>query len=115
MRCPKGLRIVAPSEWMAGRLREQELNKFSITTIPNGIDLNHFRPVASNRTKFGLPEGRPVILHVAYAGAWEINPRKGLRHLAEAFVNHIAPRFPSAVLAVAGEAYVPNIYLRNIA
>ncbi|HEY8461906.1 MAG TPA: glycosyltransferase family 4 protein, partial [Blastocatellia bacterium] len=40
--------------------------------------------------------------------AWSINHRKGLRHLAEAFVNYIAPRFPSAVLAVAGEAYVPN-------
>jgi glycosyltransferase involved in cell wall biosynthesis len=107
-RCPKGLRVVAPSEWMAGRLREQEVNKFSITTIPNGIDLNHFRPVASNRSRFGLPEGSPVILHVAYAGAWSINHRKGLRHLAEAFVNYVAPRFPSAALAVAGEAYVPN-------
>jgi glycosyltransferase involved in cell wall biosynthesis len=109
LRCPKGVRIVAPSEWMASRLREQELSKFSITTIPYGIDLDRFRPMASNRPKFGLPEGSIVILHVAYSKAWNINYRKGLRHLAEAFVNHIVPRFPSAVLAVAGEAYVPNI------
>ena len=95
---------------MAGRLREQELSRFSITTIPNGVDLDRFRPMPSNRRKFGLPEESVVILHVAHhVGPWNINHRKGLRYLAEAFVKYIVPRYPSAVLAVAGEGYIPNI------
>jgi hypothetical protein len=41
----------------------------------------------SNRRKFGLPEESVVILHVAHhVGPWNINHRKGLRYLAEAFV-----------------------------
>jgi len=34
--------------------------------------------------------------------------RKGLADLAEAFVSHVVPAMPEAILAVAGESFVPN-------
>ena len=108
-RCQSGMKVVAPSEWMAGRLRERELRRFQIVTIPNGVDLERFRPLPSARARFGLPEEGIVLLHAAFhTGSWAINERKGLQVLADAFVNFVKPRFPSAVLAVAGERVVPN-------
>ncbi|HVT88759.1 MAG TPA: glycosyltransferase family 4 protein [Tepidisphaeraceae bacterium] len=94
---------------MANRLREQELKRFKVRTVRNGIDATLFSPCESDRRKFGLPLDVPVILHSAWrAGDWEINHRKGLMHLSEAFVKHVLPRFPHAVLAVAGESIAPN-------
>src|SRR5262249_15436514 len=108
-RCARDLTIVAPSKWMAHRLAEQELRRFSIRTIPNGIDLEKFSPGPASRERFGLPPDVPVILHIA-AGEkhWIVNDRKGLPYLAEAFIETVVPRFPSAILAVAGERLVPN-------
>jgi glycosyltransferase involved in cell wall biosynthesis len=108
-RCAADLTIVTPSKWMGRRLQQQELKRFRFQHIPNGIDLSRFRPAAGNRAKFGLPENRFVLLHLAWhAGDWSINDRKGLRYLAAAFEKIIAPRFPDCVLAVAGESFVPN-------
>jgi glycosyltransferase involved in cell wall biosynthesis len=108
-RCAANLTIVAPSKWMADRLANQELRRFSIRTIPNGIDLEKFSPGPAVRERFGLPPDVPVLLHIA-AGEkqWVVNDRKGLPYLAEAFIESVLPRFPSAVLAVAGERLVPN-------
>lgn len=101
--------VVTPSEWMASRLKNQELKRFRFVTIPNGIDLERFRPLSSDRAKYNLPTDAIVLLHLAWhAGPWAINHRKGLQYLAEAFVKYVVPHFPSAVLAVAGESFAPN-------
>jgi len=101
--------IACPSLWMAARLRKRELARFQIVHIPNGIDLDAFKPLPPDRARFGLPERGNILLHMAWhAGEWTINERKGMRFLGEAFINHILPRFPDTYLAVAGESFAPN-------
>jgi len=108
-RCAGDMVVAAPSRWMAAHLRKRELKRFQIVHIPNGIDLDTFKPLPPNRAKFGLPERGNILLHMAWhAGEWTINERKGMRYLGEAFINHILPRFPDTYLAVAGESFAPN-------
>jgi glycosyltransferase involved in cell wall biosynthesis len=108
-RCASNMRVVAPSQWMMDRLKAQELNRFDLQCIPYGIDLNHFKRLENSRAEFALPEDRPIILFSAwYETPRAVGIRKGLADLAVAFLEHILPVMPSAVLAVAGESFVPN-------
>jgi glycosyltransferase involved in cell wall biosynthesis len=62
------LTIVAPSRWIEGLARESPLlSRFPVRRIPNGIDLERFRPVerAEARTRLGLPPDGPVVLFSA--------------------------------------------------
>lgn len=62
------LTIVAPSRWIESLARESPLlSRFPIRRIPNGIDLERFRPVdrAEARTRLGLPTQGPVLLFSA--------------------------------------------------
>jgi glycosyltransferase involved in cell wall biosynthesis len=62
------LTIVAPSRWIEGLARESPLlSRFPVRRIPNGIDLERFRPVerAEARTRLGLPADGPVVLFSA--------------------------------------------------
>jgi glycosyltransferase involved in cell wall biosynthesis len=107
--CAKDMVLVCPSRWMANRLREQELSKFRTVHIPNGINVDHFKILPANRARFGLPEKGTILLHLAWhAGQRAINERKGLPILGDAFINHVAPRYPDTYLAVAGESFAPN-------
>ena len=108
LHCRGDMQIVSPSQWLADRMKKQELKRFRIHAIPNGVDLHHFKPQIAERHRFGLPQDANILLHVAWHLGWQVNERKGLPILAEAFINHIAPRFPKAILAVAGENFVPN-------
>jgi glycosyltransferase involved in cell wall biosynthesis len=108
LRCRGDMQIVSPSQWLADRMKKQELKRFRIHAIPNGVDLQHFKPKVAERPRFGLPEDAIILLHVAWHLGWQVNERKGMPILAAAFINHIAPRFPKAILAVAGENFVPN-------
>lgn len=108
LRCRSDMQVVSPSRWLAARLRQQELRRFQIHTIPNGVDLQHFKPRDPDRERFGLPRDATILLHVAWHLGWQVNDRKGLPLLAEAFIQHIAPQYPNAILAVAGENFVPN-------
>jgi len=60
--------VVAPSEWMAGEVRRSRIfGRFETRVIPNGIDLDVYRPVdrAAVRQRLGFaPEDR-VVLFVA--------------------------------------------------
>ena len=108
-RCASNLRILCPSRWLLNRLAEHELRRFELHHIPYGIDLNHFRRRADTRTSFGLADDMPVILFASsYESRRGVNSRKGLPDLAEAFEKYVAPRLPSAILAVAGDAFAPN-------
>lgn len=108
LRCRRDMRLVSPSRWMAERLGQQELRRFQIHTIPNGVDLQHFKHRDPDRERFGLPRDATVLLHVAWHLGWQVNEKKGLPVFAEAFINHILPQYPKAILAVAGENFAPN-------
>jgi glycosyltransferase involved in cell wall biosynthesis len=108
-RCPDSMQVVAPSRWMLGRLEAQELSRFGLRHIPYGIDLDHFKNISNSREEFGLPTDRPIILFSAwYETSRNVGVRKGLADLAEAFLTQVIPVMPDAVLAVAGESFVPN-------
>lgn len=108
-RCASSMRIVAPSRWMMDRLKAQELRRFQVRHIPYGIDLDQFSKTGASRASFGLPSDVPVILFSAwYESRRSIGRRKGLADLAEAFTEHVVRKHPEAILAVAGESFVPN-------
>jgi len=73
----ENLRIVTPSEWLANLVRQSYLNKYKVSVINNGIDLDIFKPTESTfRKKYNL-ENKKVILGVA--NIW--GERKGLNDL----------------------------------
>lgn len=75
----QNMTFVTPSEWLAGLVRESFLGKYSVKAIPNGIDLEAFKPTESNfREKYGL-QNKIVVLGVATA--W--SESKGLNEFKE--------------------------------
>jgi glycosyltransferase involved in cell wall biosynthesis len=67
--------IVTPSKWLANLVRQSYLKDYPIKVIYNGIDLEVFRPVPTEKIKekYGF-DNRPIVLGVAN----EWTPRKGL-------------------------------------
>jgi glycosyltransferase involved in cell wall biosynthesis len=58
-------KIVTCSNWLAGIVKKSFLLKdFPVTTIPNTLDINLFKPIEKNvaRSKFSLPEDKLLIL-----------------------------------------------------
>ena len=75
----KNMTLVTPSKWLANEVKQSFLGKYPIKVIPNGIDLNFFKPTPSDfREKNGLV-GKKVILGVA--SAWDF--KKGLNDFVE--------------------------------
>lgn len=61
----KRMTIVTPSEWLAGIVRKSFLNRYEVRLIPNGIDLNVFKPTPSDfRERYGL-ENKKIVLAVS--------------------------------------------------
>ncbi len=70
----KNMTIVTPSQWLADLTGQSFLNKYPVSVINNGIDINIFKPAAGDfREKNGL-ENKYVVLGVAFG--W--GKRKGL-------------------------------------
>lgn len=70
--------IVTPSRWLAEETRKSFLKCYPVVPIPNGIDLNVFlKKTGINRMKFGIPEGKKVLLAVSFV--W--NKEKGFDDL----------------------------------
>ncbi len=68
------MKIVTPSRWLADLVKESFLGTYPVEVIPNGVDLDVFKPTDSDfREKYGLQD-KKVVLGVA--SAW--NERKGL-------------------------------------
>lgn len=60
--------IVTPSNWLAGIVKESFLKKYPVEIIPNGIDLETFRPLESNfREQYSLTNKKIVL---AVANVW---------------------------------------------
>lgn len=75
----KNITLVTPSEWLAGLVRQSFLSKYPVKSIPNGVDLDAFKPTKSNfREIYGL-QNKKVILGVATT--W--SEQKGLNEFKE--------------------------------
>jgi glycosyltransferase involved in cell wall biosynthesis len=62
------LTLVTPSRWLAGLVRKSPLlARFPVHVVPNGVDLEVFRPGAREALKsgLGLDPARPVLLWVS--------------------------------------------------
>lgn len=78
------LTIVAPSQWMADCARSSALFKnLRIETIPNGIDIQNYRPIPKviARDLLHLPQGKTIIL---FGAGTATDTRKGLHLLQPA-------------------------------
>lgn len=112
------LTLVAPSFWMKTRAQQSSLFRDkTIDIIPNGIDLNQYRPLdrQSTRSYLGLPKNKKLILFGA------INPlsdrRKGF-HLLNSAIKQFArtPTGKESELVIFGAskpAKQPNFSLRS--
>lgn len=78
------LSIVAPSNWMAGCVRESSLLKNCRTeVIHNGLDTNAFKPIdrATARHLMNLPQDKQLLL---FGAANPLDTRKGIHLLLQA-------------------------------
>jgi glycosyltransferase involved in cell wall biosynthesis len=77
--------VAAPSRWIGDEARRSALFRDAdVTNIPNGVDLNHFRPMDKDtaRSVLGLPRDKTLLLFgAAHALA---DRRKGVHLLQEA-------------------------------
>lgn len=93
------LTIVTSSRWLQSVVAESPLlGRFERRLIPNGVDLDRFRPRSKEeaRARLGVEPGRPVVL------LFDGEPRKGAAMVPEV-VARLAAAAASATLLVAGE------------
>ncbi|MBK3774378.1 glycosyltransferase [Azospirillum brasilense] len=97
------LRLVAPSRWMAGRARSSAIFRDRpVQVIPNGVDTGLFHPRPADRRRHGIASTDLVVLFIAHRLD---DPRKGYRHLCNAFDQLQPDR--SVVLVTVGDGSVP--------
>jgi glycosyltransferase involved in cell wall biosynthesis len=102
------LHVVAPSRWLAQEARaSQLLGAFPVHVIPNGLDLDQYRPLDRGyaRELLGLPSDRKLILFGATTGTSD--PRKGFAHLQPALAQLAAGWRGHALTAVVFGASTP--------
>ena len=66
----KNMTVIAPSEWIAEEARKSFLGKYEIVVIPNGINVEIFKPrqqkeIDTVLKKYNIPNDKPIILGVA--------------------------------------------------
>ena len=90
--------LVAVSRRIAERMEQLGADPDKISVIPNGVDLDKFRPlpVGQARAELDLPQGRPLVLAVGYR--LEL---KGFHILVDA-IPKIRERFPDVLVAIVG-------------
>jgi glycosyltransferase involved in cell wall biosynthesis len=98
-----GLHIVAISRWMYDLARESMLGSLPLHHIPNGIDLQAFKPLSRSaaRQSLQLPTNKKIILYVAHRLA---DPRKGFDLLVKALARLPDKLREECLLLVMGEA-----------
>lgn len=70
----KNLTVVTPSKWLADLVKQSFLSEYSVKVINNGIDLEIFKPTASDFRKKYNCDNKFLLLGVSYG--W--NDKKGL-------------------------------------
>lgn len=112
---PGRLVVVCPSRWLADEARGSTLfGRFDVRVIPNGLDLERYRPVdrLEARRQLGLPESARIVLFVADLIEDE---RKGLRALlAAAEAIRDVPRLLLVTLGRGGAALPSSIAARHL-
>lgn len=99
----KKMTLVTPSKWLASLVKESYLGKYLVKVIPNGIDLDVFKPSPSDfREKNGLV-GKRIILGVA--SVWD--KRKGFEDFIE--LSKIVDENTKIVLVGLSKAQLPNL------
>lgn len=76
------LTIVAPSKWLGECAKESSLfQNTNVVVIPNGLDLNQYKPVDQSlaRKLLGLPENKKLLLFGAMSATSD--QRKGFQYL----------------------------------
>jgi glycosyltransferase involved in cell wall biosynthesis len=94
--------VVAPSSWTERLAKESPLlGRFAVHRIPNGIDLERFRPrdKSGARAALGLDPNAQVVLFMAHG--LDANARKGSEDAIEA-LRRLGPR-PNTIVLLAGE------------
>jgi glycosyltransferase involved in cell wall biosynthesis len=86
--------MAAVSKFTAGEVKQLGIPADRIVVVPNGVDLDEFRPGPSVRSEFNLPEGVPLALFVGDIKT----TRKNLGSVFEAIQS-----IPQAHIAVAGK------------
>jgi glycosyltransferase involved in cell wall biosynthesis len=107
------LHIVALNQWMAGQVaRSSLLSRFECSIIPNGVDLDEFRPIppAAAREALGIPSGREVLAFVADGVT---NVRKGFALLLDA-LDCLRERRNLFLLVVGDTRHLPRLSLPSL-
>ncbi|HEY3897840.1 MAG TPA: glycosyltransferase [Chthoniobacter sp.] len=109
------LTVVAPSRWMARETRRSRtFARFHVELIPNGIDVQAFRPMARTelRAKYGLAVEDRVILFVA---DMLDDRRKGMHELDQAIarIAHL-PHLKILTLGETGGERMPGPMYRHL-
>jgi glycosyltransferase involved in cell wall biosynthesis len=62
------LHIVAPSKWLCDLAKGSMLNRFSVSHIPYGLDLDIYKPLdwEECRSRLGIPKNKKVLLFSAF-------------------------------------------------
>lgn len=103
--------FIAQSNWMADLVGESEIfNKFNCTVVPNGLDINIFKPLDReySRNLFNIPQDKTVILFVSDSIS---NKRKGLDYLLKA-LQHLSNN-ESVLLCAVGRNKIENLSFKN--
>lgn len=91
----RAMRLITPSHWLAGLAGQSFLGRYPIHVIPNGIDLEAFRPTPGGIPSANIPDGTKLLLGVA--GTWD--RRKGLDYLMR-LARDLAPEVYVALLGL---------------
>ncbi len=110
---PERIHIVCPSRWLAGEAsRSSLLSGFPVTTIPNGVDTDVFRPLDRHRSRSThcIPGDATVVIFVASSLD---NPQKGLDFLLRA-LEHVPARERYCLVTVGPGRKVVETGVRTI-
>ncbi len=89
--------IICESQHFADQLIAKGVSSKLVTVLPNGIDLDQFKPLDKIplRTQLGLPLDRPIILTIG-----NLSERKGHKYLLKALPNILETYGPVQVVIV---------------
>ncbi len=99
------LTIACPSSWLKERVKDSYLKNFNAIVVPNGVDVNLFKPVDNKkelREKYDLPVNKKIVFFSA-VGFKE--KRKGINHVIE--ISRLLKN-KNVLFLGAGKGNIPN-------
>lgn len=104
------IQLVAPSKWVAGKLKDSLLKGFPVKVIPNGVDAQIYQPIDQtfSRQQLQLPLDKFILLFTADGGL--NNSFKG-GETAVDLMRQLREESPELLLVVVGQRTPPRIAL----